>query len=74
MKYIVKRSGVNGNRTISARHSGIEIAYASVNPAARSIDDETRRLRRCRTKPPRPQPSRATDTMTNVKWYQIVAE
>ena len=39
MKYIVKRSGVNGNRTISARHSGIEIAYASVKPAARSMDD-----------------------------------
>ncbi len=32
MKYIVKRSGVNGNRTISARHSGIEIAYAQREP------------------------------------------
>ncbi len=26
MKYIANRSGVNGNRTMSARHSGIDSA------------------------------------------------
>ncbi len=49
-------------------------AYSSVSQPTRSIEWRTRPRSRCRAKPPSPQPSRATDTATKAKWYQIVAE
>jgi hypothetical protein len=33
-----------------------------------------RSRRRCRAKPPSPQPRSATEIATKAKWYQIVAE
>ena len=44
-------------------------------PAAlSSVGVSQRPFVRCSAKPPRPQPSSATETATNAKWYQIVAE